>query len=118
VLHSCLSVPIRWSVASPGDHRAHDSFPTRRSSDLGVEVVDERFAGGTFDWFTPYTLLVAAGLVCGYALLGAAWLMWKTADELHGDARRWAVISGVLTALFLVGVSLSTLVVQIGRAHV
>ena len=78
----------------------------------GIEVVDERFAGGTFDWFTPYTLLVAAGLVCGYALLGAAWLMWKTADELHGDARRWAVISGVLTALFLVAVSLSTLVVH------
>jgi cytochrome d ubiquinol oxidase subunit II len=78
----------------------------------GVEVADNRFAGGTFDWFTPYTLLVAAGLVCGYALLGAAWLMAKTTDALHGDARRWAVISGVLTALFLLGVSLSTLVVH------
>ncbi len=78
----------------------------------GVEVVDNRFGGGTFDWFTPYTLLVAAGLVCGYALLGAGWLMWKTTDALHGDARRWAVIAGVLTALFLLGVSLSTLVVH------
>ena len=75
-------------------------------------MVDNRFAGGTFDWFTPYTLLVGAGLVCGYALLGATWLMWKTADELHGDARRWALMSGVLTALFLLGVSLSTLVVH------
>ena len=55
---------------------------------------------------------LAGGLVCGYALLGATWLMWKTADELHGDARRWALISGVLTALFLLGVSLSTLVVH------
>ena len=78
----------------------------------GVTVIDDRFAGGTFDWFTPYTLLVAVGLVCGYALLGAAWLMWKTADELHGDARRWALIASVLTALFLLGVSLSTLVVH------
>ena len=37
----------------------------------GVTVVDGRFAGGTFDWFTPYALLVAFGLVAGYALLGA-----------------------------------------------
>ena len=78
----------------------------------GVEVADNRFAGGTFDWFTPYTLLVAVGLVCGYALLGAAWLMWKTTDNLHGDARRWALFSGGLTALFMLGVSLSTLVVH------
>ncbi len=78
----------------------------------GVEVAGNRFAGGTFDWFTPYTLLVGAGLVCGYALLGAAWLMLKTTDNLHGDARRWTVIAGVLTALFLLGVSLSTLVVH------
>ena len=78
----------------------------------GVEVADDRFAGGTFDWFTPYTLLVAAGLVCGYALLGAAWLMLKTSDNLHGDARRWTLIAGVLAALFLLGVSLSTLVVH------
>jgi cytochrome d ubiquinol oxidase subunit II len=78
----------------------------------GVEVADNRFAGGTFDWFTPYTLLVAVGLVCGYALLGAAWLMGKTTDALHGDARRWTLFAGVLTALFLLGVSLSTLVVH------
>lgn len=78
----------------------------------GVTIVEDRFAGGTFDWFTPYTLLVAAGLVCGYALLGAGWLMMKTVDDLHGDARRWAVVSGVLTALFMLAVSLSTLVVH------
>ncbi|MFN3931221.1 MAG: cytochrome d ubiquinol oxidase subunit II [Brevundimonas sp.] len=78
----------------------------------GVEVAGDRFAGGTWDWFTPYTLLVAVGLVCGYALLGAAWLMWKTTDALHGDARRWAVIAGGLTALFLLVVSVATLVVH------
>ena len=78
----------------------------------GIVVREGAFAGDQARGRKPYTLLVAAGLVCGYALLGATWLMWKTADELHGDARRWAVISGVLTALFLVGVSLATLVVH------
>ncbi len=70
---------------------------------------DGQFAGGAFDWLSPYTLLVAAGLVCGYTLLGAAWLMWKTADELHGDARRWTRISAPLVAGFLAAVSLATL---------
>jgi len=78
----------------------------------GISVEDGRFAGGVFDWLTPYTLLVAAGLVCGYALLGATWLMIKTTDDLHGDARRWSGMLGVLTALFLAAVSLATLLVH------
>jgi cytochrome d ubiquinol oxidase subunit II len=78
----------------------------------GVTVVDGRFAGGPFDWLTPYSLLVAAGLVCGYGLLGATWLMLKTTDELHGDARRWSLVLGVLTAGFLLAVSLATLLLH------
>jgi cytochrome d ubiquinol oxidase subunit II len=70
------------------------------------------FAGGPFDWLTPYSVLVACGLAAGYVLLGAGWLMWKTEDALHGDARRWAAIAGVLTALFLAAVSLATLFLQ------
>ena len=82
----------------------------------GVTVENLRFAGGPFDWFTPYCLIVAFGLVAGYALLGATWLMLKTQDDLHGDARRWAVFTGVLVAIALVTVSISTLSVhpQIG----
>jgi len=75
----------------------------------GVTVAGGRFAGGAFDWFTPYTLLVAAGLVAGYALLGATWLALKTADELHGDARRWSWISAGVVGFFLAAVSLATL---------
>ncbi|HEX8234108.1 MAG TPA: cytochrome d ubiquinol oxidase subunit II [Caulobacteraceae bacterium] len=67
------------------------------------------FAGGAFDWLTPYTLLVACGVVAGYALLGAAWLLWKTEDELHGRARRWTFWSAATVALALAAVSLATL---------
>ena len=67
------------------------------------------FAGGPFDWLTPYTVLVALGLVCGYVLVGAAWLMLKTQDELHGDARRWMGAAMPATAGFLAAVSLATL---------
>ena len=78
----------------------------------GVTVENDRFAGGPFDWFTPYTLLVAAGLVAGYALLGSTWLMMKTTDNLHGDARRWTVWGAVGVTALLAAVSVATLVIH------
>ncbi len=78
----------------------------------GVTVKDGQFAGQPFDWLTPYSLLVAAGLVAGYALLGACWLIWKTQDKLHGDARRWAWKAGGATAVLLGVVSIITLFVH------
>ena len=78
----------------------------------GVQVRNEAFVGGPLDWLTPYTLLVAAGLVVGYALLGAAWIVMRTEDELHGDARRWAAVAAVGTASFLAAVSLATLLIH------
>jgi len=78
----------------------------------GVTVEDNRFAGGPFDWLTPYTLLVAVGIVAGYALLGGSWLMMKTKDNLHGDAKRWTLISAALVGAFLAAVSLATLFVH------
>jgi cytochrome d ubiquinol oxidase subunit II len=78
----------------------------------GITVREGRFAGGPFDWLTPYSLLVAVGLVAGYALLGGGWLVWKTRDELHGDARRWTWIAGAATAALLAVVSAATLIVH------
>ena len=78
----------------------------------GVTLNGEAFGGGPFDWLTPYTLLVAVGLTAGYALLGSTWLIWRTEDNLHGDARRWAWIAAVASAALLVLVSLATLFVH------
>lgn len=78
----------------------------------GVTVREDRFAGGPFDWFTPYTLLVAAGLVAGYALLGGAWLMMKTKDNLHGDAKRWTGIAALAVTALLAAVSVATLMIH------
>jgi cytochrome d ubiquinol oxidase subunit II len=78
----------------------------------GVTVREGAFAGGRFDWLTPYSLLTAAGVVAGYALLGAGWLMVKAEGRLHADARRWASIAAVAVALLLAAVSIATLVVH------
>jgi cytochrome d ubiquinol oxidase subunit II len=75
----------------------------------GVTLKDLRFAGGPFDWLTPYSLLVAIGLVAGYALLGATWIVWRTEGELHARARRWGWIAAGATAVLLAAVSLATL---------
>jgi len=78
----------------------------------GVTLRDNSFAGGPFDWLTPYSLLVAVGLVAGYALLGAGWLVWRTGGELQAKARRWGWIAATATAGLLAAVSLATLVVH------
>jgi cytochrome d ubiquinol oxidase subunit II len=75
----------------------------------GITVRDRAFAGGPLDWLTPYTLTVAAGLTAGYALLGAAWIILRTEDELHGRARRWAWTAAAAAALLLAAVSVATL---------
>ncbi|THD68358.1 cytochrome d ubiquinol oxidase subunit II [Phenylobacterium sp.] len=78
----------------------------------GVTLNDGRFAGDAFDWLSPYSLLVAAGLAAGYALIGAAWLIWRTEGELQVRARRWAWIALVAVAVLLAAVSFATLLVH------
>ena len=78
----------------------------------GVAVTDGRFIGGPLDWLTPYSLLVAAGLLVGYVLLGATWLVWRTEGELQTKAHRWAALAAASTAFLLAAASIATLFVH------
>jgi cytochrome d ubiquinol oxidase subunit II len=40
----------------------------------GLQVVDGRYVGGAFSWFSPFSMLTGAAVVFGYALLGSTWL--------------------------------------------
>ena len=53
----------------------------------GITVKDGHFAGGSFDWLTPFALFCGVALVIGYALLAATWLIMKTEGELQAWAR-------------------------------
>ena len=44
----------------------------------GIKISGRAYAGGWLDWLTPFSLLTGVALVCGYALLGATWLIYKT----------------------------------------
>ena len=49
----------------------------------GFEVVNRRFAGGAFDWLTPFSVFCGLALIAAYALLGCTWLIMKTEGELQ-----------------------------------
>jgi cytochrome d ubiquinol oxidase subunit II len=80
----------------------------------GVEVDGRAYGGGWIDWLTPFSLLTGAGLVAGYALLGACWLIWKTEGGCQGHAYRLAGRFGALTVLAIVLVSFATLSLEPG----
>ena len=59
----------------------------------GIRVVDGRFAGGSFDWCTPFALFCGVSVVVGYTLLGACWLVMKAEGELQARARAQARVA-------------------------
>jgi cytochrome d ubiquinol oxidase subunit II len=74
----------------------------------GIKVVDKQFAGGPFDWLTPFTLMCGVGVVIGYATLGATWLVYKTEGPVAERARRQAKTLLIGLLAFAVLVSLWT----------
>jgi cytochrome d ubiquinol oxidase subunit II len=72
----------------------------------GIAVAGRSYAGGWWDWLTPFSVLTGIALVAGYGLLGATWLVWKTEGALHQRARRFAGVLGGVTLGFIAAVSL------------
>jgi cytochrome d ubiquinol oxidase subunit II len=64
-----------------------------------------QFAGTSFDWLTPFSFVTGCALVCGYALLGATWLIMKTDGPLEAWARRVAVAAAVAVVASMMLVS-------------
>jgi len=72
----------------------------------GLPVVERHFAGNSFYWVRPFALLVGLGLIFGYALIAACWLVLKTEGELQSWARaraRW-LLFGVLAFIGMVSI--------------
>lgn len=44
----------------------------------GLPVEGRAFAGGAWDWLTPFSLFCGLALIVAYALLGCTWLMMRT----------------------------------------
>ena len=73
----------------------------------GIEVAGRSFAGGPIDWLSAFSVMTGFALICGYALLGATWLIMKTEDITQEWARKCAAYVLVFVAVFMGLVSLS-----------
>lgn len=72
----------------------------------GIKVSERAYAGGWWDWLSPFSVLTGVALVAGYGLLGACWLVWKTESELQERFRRIAARLAWATLAFIGVVSL------------
>ncbi|MDP2007713.1 MAG: cytochrome d ubiquinol oxidase subunit II [Rubrivivax sp.] len=75
----------------------------------GVAVSGRAYAGGWWDWLTPFSLLTGVSVAIAYALLGATWLVLKAEGRLQQQARNMAWWLAGATLAAIVAVSLATL---------
>jgi len=84
----------------------------------GIEIDEARrvYAGGWWDWLTPFSVLTGLAVIVGYLLLGATWLVMKTTGDLQERARRLAWVFGLATIGAIVLVSAATPFLEEGYA--
>jgi len=51
----------------------------------GIEIENRAYAGGWWDWLTPFSVLTGVAVTVGYIMLGATWLNMK----LEGRIQCW-----------------------------
>jgi len=83
----------------------------------GIHVEGRHYAGGWWDWLTPFSILTGLALAVGYALLGATWLVLKTEGELRDKAYAlsWWLLFAMLGAI--AAVSIATPFLQVAYAQ-
>ena len=75
----------------------------------GIEVdAAGHFIGGTWDWLSLRSLLVALTLIQGYVLIGSTYLILKTEGELQTTHNTTAKISAVTTFIGAVYLTITT----------
>jgi cytochrome bd ubiquinol oxidase subunit II len=74
----------------------------------GIKVENGVFAGGALDWATPFALLCGLGVLAGYALLGATWLVLKTEGAVAARARGQSKVLLIVVLAFMAVVSIWT----------
>ena len=81
----------------------------------GIPVADRAYAGGAFDWLTPFSVFVGAGLVVTFALLGCTWLIYKTQGPLQG---RMIALARPLTLTLLAVIAIISIWTPLAHADI
>ena len=110
------SVRNRWDLAFAGG-----SWITALAQGValgailqGIHVEGRHYAGGWWDWLTPFSVLTGVSLVIGYALLAATWLVLKTEGSLRERAYHlcWYLLCAMLAAIGTVSIATPFLHIQ------
>lgn len=72
----------------------------------GIEVEGRAYAGGWFDWLTPFSLFCGVALTIGYGALGSTWLIMKTSGAIRERAIGFARLNFGLLVTCILAVSL------------
>lgn len=67
----------------------------------GLPMKDGHYIGGTLGWFSPFAVLCGFGLVLGYSLLGASWLVGKCEGTIRERAYQLLPVLTVAVLAFL-----------------
>ncbi len=79
----------------------------------GTNVRGTAFNGGSLDWLTPFSVMVAIAVLVGYALLGATWVNMKSDGPQAEWARRWTLRCLPAVLAFMIAVSFAVLLFNI-----
>lgn len=72
----------------------------------GIKVSGGQFAGGPFDWFNPFSVMVGLALIPGYIMLGSTYLIIKTSGPIRDRAFIHALWSSLTVLGFMVIVTI------------
>jgi cytochrome d ubiquinol oxidase subunit II len=70
----------------------------------GLGITESDHQGDVWGWFTPFSALVALGVVTGYTLLGATYLMIKTEGAIQQISIVQSYVAGILEIVILITV--------------
>ncbi len=73
----------------------------------GIVVEGRGYAGGWWDWITPFTLLTGAGVATGYLALGSCWVFLKTDGLMQVRAKKialWSILGLVGFVAMIAGI--------------
>jgi cytochrome bd ubiquinol oxidase subunit II len=75
----------------------------------GIPMEGHTFTGNVWSWFHPYSALFTLGVVSGYIMLGANYLILKTEGDIQRQARLYASIAALFTFIIAIAIYVWTI---------